>query len=47
MVELNNMTPNELEDYIVEVFETWQRRSQHKWTLDLSWLDKARGGADD
>ena len=45
MVELNNMTVEELENYIISVFETWQRRSQHDWVLDLTWLEKARGWA--
>ena len=45
MIELNVMTVDELEAYIVEVFETWQRRSQHDWVLDLTWLEKARGWA--
>lgn len=36
---VNNLTPKETEDYIVQVFEQWNERSQHQWTLDLSWLN--------
>ena len=39
LASVNNLTPQETEDYIVQVFEVWNERSQHQWTLDLSWLD--------
>ena len=27
-------------DYIASAFNKWEARSQHDWTLDLSWLNK-------
>lgn len=39
LASVNNLTPQETEDYIVQVFEVWNERSQHQWTLDLSWLE--------
>lgn len=39
LASINNLTPKETEDYIVQVFEQWNERSQHQWTLDLSWLN--------
>lgn len=29
----------EIEDYVVQVFTTWNKRSQHAWKLDLTWLE--------
>jgi hypothetical protein len=43
MMKVNDMSVDDLESYIVEVFEVWQERSGHAWKLDLSWLDYARG----
>tara|TARA_B100000073_G_scaffold346066_1_gene356574 strand:+ start:1313 stop:1780 length:468 start_codon:yes stop_codon:yes gene_type:complete len=43
MMKLNEMSVDDLESYIVEVFLMWEERSKHDWSLDLSWLDKARG----
>jgi hypothetical protein len=31
--------PLQLELYIESVFSKWEERSQHQWTLDLSWLE--------
>jgi hypothetical protein len=39
LATLNQMTPVQLEEYLVHVFEVWGQRSQHQWTLDLTWLD--------
>ena len=38
LMEINDLYVDELEDYIVEVFQKHAERSQHKWSLDLSWL---------
>jgi hypothetical protein len=38
LMEINDLDVDELEDYIVEVFQKHAERSQHKWSLDLSWL---------
>lgn len=40
MMDLNKFTEQELEEYIISVFEKWQERSSKKWTLDLTWLEK-------
>ena len=42
LAKVNDLTPQETEDYIVQVFEVWNERSQHQWSLDLSWLDSTR-----
>ena len=36
---MNNLTPQQTENYIVEVFNVWRERSLHQWKLDLSWLE--------
>ena len=36
LMEINDLDVDELEDYIVEVFQKHAERSQHKWSLDLS-----------
>lgn len=43
MMEVNEMSVDDLESYIVEVFMVWEERSKYAWSLDLSWLDYARG----
>ena len=35
---LNKLTHQQTEEYIIEVFNQWNQRSQHKWKLDLTWL---------
>ncbi len=37
--KINNWTREETESYISIVFEIWYQRSQHQWSLDLSYLD--------
>ena len=39
ILEQNEMTVDELEAYIVEVFEEHSERSRHQWKIDLSWLE--------
>jgi hypothetical protein len=36
---MNNLTPQQTENYIVEIFNVWRERSLHQWKLDLSWLE--------
>ena len=38
LMKINDLNVDELEEYIVEVFQKHAERSQHKWELDLSWL---------
>ena len=38
LMKINDLDVDELEDYIVEVFQKHAERSQHRWSLDLSWL---------
>lgn len=40
IMKVNGWSKQDVELYLEEVFETWSRRSQEKWTLDISWLDK-------
>ena len=35
---LNQMNPEQLEEYLVEVFKKWNQRSQYSWKVDLTWL---------
>lgn len=35
---LNKLNHKQTEEYIIEVFNQWNQRSQHKWKLDLTWL---------
>lgn len=39
LAKVNQLTAGELERYVVEVFQTWEERSQHEWALNLDWLD--------
>jgi flavoprotein len=38
LMKINDIDVDELEEYIVEVFQKHAERSQHRWSLDLSWL---------
>ena len=38
LATVNQLDPQQTEEYIVKVFEQWQERSQHQWKLDLTWL---------
>ena len=38
LATVNQLNPQQTEEYIVKVFEQWQQRSQHQWDLDLTWL---------
>ncbi len=40
LMKINQWTKHDAELYIEYVFELWMKRSQHKWTLDLSFLYK-------
>lgn len=34
----NGWSAADVDTYLEVVWETWHRRSQHEWTLDVSWL---------
>ncbi|MFL5732105.1 MAG: HNH endonuclease, partial [Chloroflexia bacterium] len=38
LARVNRWSMEMAELYLEGVFEQWSRRSQHEWTLDLSWL---------
>lgn len=40
LANVNGISQQEAEDYIVHSFEEWFERSQHNWTVDLGWLHK-------
>ena len=37
---VNNMSEQEVEDYVVNCFSTHTSRSRHDWTVDVSWIKK-------
>ena len=41
--EVNKVSKTEAERYVHNVFQTWSKRSQHKYTLDISILAKMLG----
>lgn len=40
LIKVNKMSETEADDYINKAFEIWQERSNHKWTLDITYLDE-------
>jgi hypothetical protein len=38
LARVNGWSMDDVELYLDAQFEQWSRRSQHEWTLDLSWL---------
>jgi len=38
LARVNGWSMDMVELYLESVFEQWSRRSQHEWSLDLSWL---------
>jgi hypothetical protein len=39
LMRVNNWPPHKGLAHLEEAFAQWHRRSQHDWTLDLSWLE--------
>jgi hypothetical protein len=39
IMDLNSFTEEQLEEYIISVFDKWQERSSKSWALDLTWLE--------
>lgn len=40
LMNINQVTKREAEKYIKQAFETWEKRSQKTWTLDISILSE-------
>lgn len=40
LMEVNEMTEDEAEDYVNESFMIWRERSAHQWNVDISYLDE-------
>jgi hypothetical protein len=40
LMKVNGLKKREAEEYIVQAFETWNKRSKKQWTLDLSLLEQ-------
>jgi len=40
LAEVNGITEEEVDEYVEECFKTWQERSQNKYTVDTTILDK-------
>ena len=38
LAKVNGWSSEQAEEYINQAFDIWRERSQHQWTLDLSWL---------
>lgn len=38
LARVNGWSMDDVELYLETQFEQWSRRSQHEWSLDLSWL---------
>jgi len=43
LAKVNNWSSDQVDKYVKEVFQNWKERSQHQWTLDLSWLEQEFG----
>lgn len=42
MMTVNNMTVEEVEDYIDQQFAQWRERSKHQWTLDIDIIQQKK-----
>ena len=40
LMVVNGMTESEADQYLDEVFDIWEERSQHEWTLDITYLEE-------
>ena len=39
LTKINNMTDTKAACYLEECFNIWRKRSEHKWTIDISFID--------
>lgn len=42
LMKVNNMTEDEAHNYVMDCFDKWEQRSNHKWTVDTEILDLER-----
>lgn len=47
MARVNGWTPSEANAAVNAAFDVWRDRSEHKWTVDISWLDRTKGEEDE
>jgi hypothetical protein len=40
LMRVNEWNQTDAEYYVEAVFEKWSQRSQHTWTLDISWIEQ-------
>jgi len=40
LMRVNEWNQTDAEYYVEAVFEQWSQRSQHTWTLDISWIEQ-------
>lgn len=41
LAKVNGWTPEQVETYLQQAFNTWSERSRHAWVIDLTWLGRA------
>jgi hypothetical protein len=39
LIQINKMTQNDVLDMLTDSMRIWRRRSQHSWTVDISYID--------
>ena len=39
LMTVNGWIKSQVKEHLLKVCQTWEERSRHEWTLDLSWLD--------
>jgi len=40
LMKVNKITATEADNYIIESFKIWEKRSDKQWTVDISYLEK-------
>ena len=40
LAQVNGWTADEAGEYVTEAFRVWKERSEHEWTLDMTWLER-------
>jgi hypothetical protein len=40
LMKINNISATEADNYIIESFKIWEKRSDKQWIVDISYLDK-------
>jgi 5-methylcytosine-specific restriction endonuclease McrA len=39
LMKVNKITSTEADNYIIDSFKVWEKRSEKQWTVDISYLD--------